>query len=69
MSDEICDLKRGLERHVGGESGEHQPTRVIKSDSKFSPLLSFKSYRVFEGFLRLVQLRQDSRQTMAKIRL
>ena len=52
MSNKISDLKRSLERHVGGESGEHRPTRVLKPDSKFSRLLRFKSYRVFEGFLR-----------------
>ena len=52
MSNKISDLKRSLERHVGGESGEHQPTRVVKPDSKFSRLLRFKSYRVLEGFLR-----------------
>jgi hypothetical protein len=39
MSNKISDLKRSLERHVGGESGEHQPTRVVKPDSKFSRLL------------------------------
>ena len=52
MSNKISDLKLSLERHFGGESGEHQPARVIKPDSKFSRLLRFKSYRVFEGFLR-----------------
>ena len=52
MSNKISDLKRSLERHVSGESGEHQPTRVVKPDSKFSRPLRIKSYRVFEGFLR-----------------
>ena len=41
MSNKIRDLKRSLERHVGGESGEHQPTRVVKPDSKFSRLEAF----------------------------
>jgi hypothetical protein len=36
MSNQISDLKRNLERQVGGKSGEHQPTRVIKPDSEFS---------------------------------
>jgi hypothetical protein len=56
MSNKISDLKRNLERHVGGESGEHQPIRVVKPDSKFSRLLRFKSYRALEGFLRAVPL-------------
>ena len=52
MSNKISDLKRSLERPVGGESGEHQPTRVVKPDSKIIRLLRFKGYRVSEGFLR-----------------
>jgi hypothetical protein len=64
MSNKISDLKRSLERHVGGESGEHQPTRVVKPDNKFIRLLRFKSYRVSEGFLRASSSLGKPRQSL-----